>query len=78
MVWRTAVKAAVETHLRHEPAKVNKSRIEELRNLRQPQYRLRVDTIGVYSDTEGDHGKVPGIAPKDLGGERQAQFGEPL
>jgi mRNA interferase RelE/StbE len=75
--WRSAVKAAMETHLRHGPAKAGKSRIKRLRGLRQPQYRLRVDTIRVYYDIEGEHVNVLGIVPKDRAGEWLARFGEP-
>ena len=76
--WRSAVKAAMETHLRHEPAKMRKSRIKRLRGLRQPQYRLRVDTIRVYYDIEGDHLDVLAIVPKDRADEWLAQCGDPL
>jgi mRNA interferase RelE/StbE len=45
------VKAALETHLRHEPAKASKTRIKRLRGLSRPQYRLRVgDDICVFYD----------------------------
>ena len=75
---RSAVKAAMEAHLRHEPAKASKSRIKRLRGLRQPQYRLRVDTIRVYYDIAGDHVNVLGIVPKDRAADWLAQCGEPL
>jgi mRNA interferase RelE/StbE len=76
--WRSAVKAAMETHLRHEPAKVSKSRIKRLRGLRQPQYRLRVDTIRVFYDIEGGHVNVLGIVPKDRADEWLARYGEAI
>ncbi|MBI4658543.1 MAG: type II toxin-antitoxin system RelE/ParE family toxin [Verrucomicrobia bacterium] len=63
--WRSAVKATMETNLRHGPAKESKSRLKRLRGLRQPQYRLRVADIRVYYDIEGDHVNVLGIVPKD-------------
>ena len=44
------VRDAMQTHLRHQPAKVSKSRIKRLRGLSQPQYRLRVGEIRVYYD----------------------------
>ena len=44
------VRDAMERHLRHEPAKVSKSRIKRLRGLSQPQYRLRVGEVRVYYD----------------------------
>jgi mRNA interferase RelE/StbE len=47
---RTGVKKAIERHLRHERTKVSKSRINRLRGLSQPQYRLRVDDIRVFYD----------------------------
>src|SRR5882672_8159106 len=47
---RAAIRAALETHLRHEPKKVSRSRIKRLRGLRQPQYRLRVGEVRVLYD----------------------------
>ena len=47
---RAAVQAAIERHLRHEPAKTSKSRIKRLRGLSRPQYRLRVDEVRVFYD----------------------------
>ena len=76
--WRSAVKAAMETYLRHEPAKISKSRIKRLRGLRQPQYRLCADTIRLYYDIEGDHVNVLGIVPKDRADQWLAAFGETL
>lgn len=76
--WRPIVKAALETHLRHDPAKESKSRIKRLRGLRQPQYRLRVDTIRVFYDIEDDHVNVLGMVPKDRADEWLARYGETL
>jgi mRNA-degrading endonuclease RelE of RelBE toxin-antitoxin system len=47
---RATVRAALETYLRHEPAKTSRSRIKRLRRLDRPQYRLRVDDIRVFYD----------------------------
>ncbi|MBI2808204.1 MAG: type II toxin-antitoxin system RelE/ParE family toxin [Planctomycetes bacterium] len=47
---RATVKAALEQHLRHEPAKVSKSHVKRLRGLSHPQYRLRVDDVRVFYD----------------------------
>jgi mRNA interferase RelE/StbE len=47
---RASVRDALETHLRHAPTKVSKSRIKRRRGLKRPQYRLRVDDIRVYYD----------------------------
>lgn len=49
---RAEVRDAIEVHLRHEPAKVSKSRIKRLRSLRQPQFRLRVGDIRVFYDIQ--------------------------
>jgi len=76
--WHSTVKAALETHLRHEPAKESKSRIKRLCGLRQPQYRLRVETIRVYYDIEGDHVNVLGIVPKGRSDEWLARYGKPI
>jgi len=76
--WRSAVMAAMEAHLRHEPAKASKSRIKRLRGLRQPQYRLRVDTVRVFYDIEGEHVNVLAIVPKDRADEWLARYGEAI
>ena len=76
--WRSTLKIAMETHLRHEPAKVSKSRIKRLGGLRQPQYRLRVDDIRVFYDIHGDHVDVLGIVPKSRADEWLARYSKPL
>jgi len=47
---RAEVRAALGTHLRHEPGKASRSRIKRLRGLRQPQYRLRVGDVRIFYD----------------------------
>ena len=47
---RSAVRDAIERHLRHEPTMVSRSRIKRLRGLSQPQFRLRVDEVRVFYD----------------------------
>jgi mRNA-degrading endonuclease RelE of RelBE toxin-antitoxin system len=61
---RAVVRDAIEKHLRHEPAKVSKSRIKRLRGLSQPQYRLRVDDIRVYYDVEAETVEILAIITK--------------
>jgi mRNA-degrading endonuclease RelE of RelBE toxin-antitoxin system len=61
---RTAVKNALETHLRNEPAKVSKSRIKRLRGVTRPQYRLRVEEIRVFYDVVGTDVEVLAIVAK--------------
>jgi mRNA-degrading endonuclease RelE of RelBE toxin-antitoxin system len=64
---RAEVRSALETHLRHEPKKVSKSRIKRLRGLAKPQYRLRVGETRVFYDVR-DQIEVLAIVAK-----RQAQ-----
>jgi mRNA interferase RelE/StbE len=47
---RAAVRDAMERYLSHEPTRTSKSRIKRLRDLRQPQYRLRVGDYRVFYD----------------------------
>jgi mRNA interferase RelE/StbE len=61
---RAAVKEALETHLRHEPTKVSKSRIKRLRGLTQPQYRLRVEEVRVFYDVTHEEVQVLAIVAK--------------
>ena len=51
-VDRSKIEDAIETHLRHEPDRVSKSRIKRLRGLISPQYRLRVDEHRLFYDIE--------------------------
>ena len=61
----SAVRDALQTHLRYEPAKVSKSRIKRLRGLARPQYRLRVNDIRVFHDITEEEGQVLAIVTKD-------------
>jgi len=61
---RAVVRDALERHLRHEPARVSKSRIKRLRGLVRPQYRLRVDDLRVFYDITEDEVEVLAIIPK--------------
>jgi mRNA-degrading endonuclease RelE of RelBE toxin-antitoxin system len=61
---KASVKAALETHLRHEPTKVSKSRIKRLRGVTRPQYRLRVGEIRVFYDVAGTDIEVLAIVDK--------------
>jgi mRNA-degrading endonuclease RelE of RelBE toxin-antitoxin system len=61
---RAEVHDALETHLRHEPMKVSKSRIKRLRGLRRPQYRLRVGDIRVFYDVAAAEVQVVAIITK--------------
>jgi len=74
---RTAMRRALEVHLRHEPRKVSKSRIKRLRGLSRPQYRLRVDEIRVFYDVTDDTVEVLAIVAKSEAETWLAQFGKP-
>ena len=74
---RTAIKEALETHLRHEPAKASRSRIKRLRGVARPQYRLRVEEVRVFYDVSGSTVKVLAIVPKSEAQSWLAQFGNP-
>jgi len=72
---RTSVKEALETHLRHEPAKASKSRIKRLRGISRPQYRLRVDDIRVFYDISGTKVEVLAIVTKSEAEQWLDKFG---
>ena len=72
---RSAVKEALETHLRHEPTKTSRSRIKRLRGMARPQYRLRVEEVRVFYDVSGSAVEVLAIVPKPEAESWLAQFG---
>ncbi len=73
---RATVRAALTTYLRHQPMQASKSRIKRLRELRHPQYRLRVDEIRVFYDVRGTNVEVLAIVDKREGQAWLARFGE--
>jgi mRNA-degrading endonuclease RelE of RelBE toxin-antitoxin system len=74
---RTKVKSALDTHLRHEPRKVSRSRIKRLRGVSRPQYRLRVDDVRVFYDVANDVVEVLAIVEKPEALTWLAKFGTP-
>ncbi len=74
---RATVRAALLTHLRHEPAKTSRSRIKRLRGLRRPQYRLRVGEVRVFCDISGTTVEVLAIVAKSEADSWLAQFADP-
>ncbi|MGH8689749.1 MAG: type II toxin-antitoxin system RelE family toxin [Burkholderiales bacterium] len=74
---RSAIKEALETHLRHEPTKTSKSRIKRLRGIARPQYRLRVEEVRVFYDVSGSTVEVLAIVPKSEAESWLARFGSP-
>ncbi|HEX3944727.1 MAG TPA: type II toxin-antitoxin system RelE/ParE family toxin [Rhizomicrobium sp.] len=73
---RATVRAALETHLRHAPAKVSMSRIKRLKGIRRPQYRLRVDEVRVFYDIADDAVEVLAIVVKSEAEKWLAKFGK--
>jgi mRNA interferase RelE/StbE len=61
---RAKVRDAIDDHLQHAPMAESKSRIKRLRDLRKPQYRLRVDDVRVFYDVGQDEVIVLGIVEK--------------
>jgi mRNA-degrading endonuclease RelE of RelBE toxin-antitoxin system len=61
---RAEVKDAIGRFLRHEPAKISKSRIKRLRGLTRPQYRLRVGDVRVFYDVAKETVEVLAIVDK--------------
>ena len=71
---RASVKDGLERHLRHEPAKVSRSR---LRGMRQPQFRLRVGEVRIFYDIVGSTVEILAIVAKSEAERWLRQFGEP-
>jgi mRNA interferase RelE/StbE len=70
------VRDALESHLRHSPTQVSKSRIKRLRGLKWPQYRLRVGGIRVYYDVLETQVEVIAIVSKSESAAWLARVGE--
>ncbi len=73
---RASVRDAIETHLRHTPTRVSKSRIKRLRGLKRPQYRLRVDDVRVYYDVTETDVEIVAIISKSDSADLLARGGE--
>jgi mRNA interferase RelE/StbE len=74
---RAAVRTALETHLRHEPQKVSRSRVKRLRGLRRPQYRLRVGEVRIFYDVTGATVEILAIVAKSEASQWLARFADP-
>jgi mRNA-degrading endonuclease RelE of RelBE toxin-antitoxin system len=75
--WRSSVKAAMHKHLGATPKRQSKSRVKRLRQVRHPQYRLRVDRVRVFYDVNDEQRRVEvlGIVMKPQAGEWLRQHG---
>jgi mRNA interferase RelE/StbE len=71
------IRTALETHLRHEPEKISRSRVKRLRALRQPQYRLRVGEVRIFYDVIARTVQVLAMVGKKDAETWLAQFGNP-
>lgn len=64
---RSAIRDAIEIHLRYQPTKTSRSLIKRLREVSHPEYRLRVGEIRIFYDVTEDqvvitrHGKPVGV-----------------
>jgi mRNA interferase RelE/StbE len=74
---RADVRAALESHLRHEPKRVSRSRIKRLRGLRKPQYRLRVGEVRIFYDVTETTVEILAIVTKSEAKSWLALFGNP-
>jgi len=74
---RSAVRDALEKHLRYEPRSTSRSSIKRLRGLGRPQYRLRVDEVRVFYDVSGTTVHVLAIVAKSEAQAWLAQHGSP-
>jgi mRNA interferase RelE/StbE len=74
---RAEIRAALETHLSHEPQKVSRSRIKRLRGLSKPQYRLRVGEVRISYDVTETTVEVLAIMAKQEVESWLAQFAKP-
>jgi len=74
---RAEVRDALEVHLKHEARRTSRSRIERLRGLRQPQYRLRVGDIRIFYDVIERTVEILGIVAKSEAEAWLTQFASP-
>ena len=74
---RAEVRRAIETHLRHEPAKTSRSRIKRLRGVSRPQFGLRVGEVRVFYDVSDRIVEVLAIVGKSEAESWLAQLGNP-
>ena len=73
---RAIVRDGIESHLRHEPMKISKSRIRRLRGLCCPRYRLRLGDLRVFYDVAGSTVQILAIVEKSGAHEWLERYGE--
>ena len=74
---RATVRDKIKRHLRHDATKTSRSRIKRLRELKQPQYRLRVDDIRVFYDVTDEGVEILAIVPKAEAAAWLERYGKP-
>jgi mRNA interferase RelE/StbE len=74
---RSEVRRGIERYLRHEPAKISRSRIKRLRGLRRPKYQLRVGEVRIFYDIVGSTIEILAIVVKSEAEQWLNQYGEP-
>ncbi len=72
------VRAALETHLRHQPTKTSRSRIKRLRGLARPRYRFRVEDVRVFYDVSNSTVEILAVVSKSDAAAWLARFGNPV
>ena len=73
---RSKIRKTIEIHLRHEPAKISKSRIKRLRGISRPEYRLRVDEFRIFYDIKENEVEILAIVPKSKASKWLERYGE--
>jgi mRNA-degrading endonuclease RelE of RelBE toxin-antitoxin system len=63
--WRAIIRDSIRIFLTHEPTRQSRSRIRRLKDLRHPQFRLRVGEIRVFYDVTETDVVIIAIMPKD-------------
>jgi mRNA-degrading endonuclease RelE of RelBE toxin-antitoxin system len=73
---RATVRDGLETHLRHEPTKLSRSRIKRLKKMSQPQYRLRLGEVRVFYDVTEERVEILAIVLKSEAAQWLAKHGK--
>ena len=73
---RATIRAAISTHLTHEPTKESKSRIKRLKDIKHPEYRLRVDEVRVFYDVNDSDVVIVAIMMKEKTNQWLEEHGE--
>jgi mRNA interferase RelE/StbE len=73
---RATVRDGLETHLRHEPTKLSRSRIKRLKKMSQPEYRLRLGEVRVFYDVTEERVEILAIVLKSEAAQWLAKHGK--